>query len=148
LQLADEAHTTTATNSSQQLTIKDDLDILFQNTLYVRFDDEESDDETMEEEVIYRPTYNMPQEINNSDTVPTAQNPEILVQTQAENTSAAEQTPLGNKMRPKSHSIRTNPLGAMVNKKVKKRLPQMAASQHTRNHVQHTHLSHRQEVKM
>jgi hypothetical protein len=48
----------------------------------------------MEEEVVYRPPYNMSQEINNSDTVPTAQNPEILVQNQAENTIAAEQAPL------------------------------------------------------
>ena len=57
--MADENTTTTTTNSSQQLTIEDDLDILFQNTLYVRSDDEESDDETMDEEVVYRPTYTM-----------------------------------------------------------------------------------------
>ena len=92
--IADETTTNTTTNSSQQLTIEDDLDVLFQNTLYVRSDDEESDDETMEEEVVYRPPYNMSQEINNSDTVPTAQNPETLVQTRAENTIAAEQAPL------------------------------------------------------
>ncbi len=74
--IADETTTHTTTNSSQQLTIEDDLDILFQNTLFVRSDDEESDDETMEEEVVYRPTYNMSQETNNFDTVSTAQTTE------------------------------------------------------------------------
>ncbi len=71
--IADETTTNTTTNSSQQVTIEDDLDILFQNTLYVRSDDEESDDEIMEEEVVYSPTYNMSQETNNSDKVSTAQ---------------------------------------------------------------------------
>ncbi len=79
---ADETTTNTTTNSSQQLTIEDDLDILFQNTLYVRSDDEESDDETMEEEVVYRP-YNMSQGINNSDIVSTAQTTENHDQTEA-----------------------------------------------------------------
>jgi hypothetical protein len=48
--IADEAKANTTTNSLQQLTIEDDLDVLFQNTLYVHSDDEESDGETMEEE--------------------------------------------------------------------------------------------------
>ncbi len=92
--IADETKTTATTNSSQQLTIEDDLDVLFQNTLYVHSDGEAYDDETMEEEVVYDFTNNLPQETHNSDTVPTAQNPEIQVQTNAEITIEAEKTPL------------------------------------------------------
>jgi hypothetical protein len=57
--IADEVKKQSTTNSSQQLTIEDDLDVLFQNILYVHYDDEASDDETMEKEVVYRPTYTM-----------------------------------------------------------------------------------------
>ncbi len=56
--------------------------------------DEASDDETMEDEVVYDFANNLSQETHNSDTVPTAQNPEILVQTNAETTIEAEKTPL------------------------------------------------------
>ncbi len=57
-------------------------------------DDEESDDETMEEEVIYRPTYNMSQETNNSDTVSTAQTTENHDQTEAKTTIMGDQSTL------------------------------------------------------
>ncbi len=66
----------------------------FQNTLYVHSDDEASDDETMENEVVYDFTNNLSQETHNSDTVPTAQNLEIQDQTNAEITIEAEKTPL------------------------------------------------------
>jgi hypothetical protein len=92
--IAHETTTNTTTNSSQQLTIEDDLDILFQNTLYVRSDDEESDDETMEEEVVYRPTYNMSQETNSSDTVSTAQTTENHDQTETKPTIMGDQSTL------------------------------------------------------
>jgi hypothetical protein len=92
--IADETAKTTTTNSSQQLTVEDDLDILFQNTLYVRSDDEESDDETMEEKVVYRPTFNMSQGTNNSDTVSTAQTTENHEQTEAKTTIMGDQSTL------------------------------------------------------
>jgi hypothetical protein len=60
----------------------------------VHSDDEASDDERMEEEVVYRPIYTMSHETNNSDTVPTAQNPVIQVKTNAEITIEADKTPL------------------------------------------------------
>jgi hypothetical protein len=92
--IADETKTTTTTNSSQQLTIEDYLDVLFQNTLYVHSDDEASDDETMEEEVVYDFANNVSQETHNSDTVSTAQNSEIQDQTNAKITIEADKTPL------------------------------------------------------
>jgi hypothetical protein len=92
--IADETTTNATTNSSQQLTIEDDLDILFQNTPYVRSDEEESDDETMEEEVVYRPTYTMSQETNNSDTVSTAQTTENHDQTEEKTTIMGDQSTL------------------------------------------------------
>ncbi len=60
--------------------------------LYVRFDDEESDDETMEEEVVYQPTYNMPQETNKSDIVSTAQTTENHDQIEAKTTMTGDQS--------------------------------------------------------
>jgi hypothetical protein len=90
--IADETTTNTTTNTSQQLTIEDDLNILFQNTLYVRSDDEESDDKTMEEEMVYRPTYNMSQETNNSDTVSTAQTTENHDQIEAKTMLTGDQS--------------------------------------------------------
>ncbi len=74
------------------LTIEDDLDILFQNTLFVRFHDDESDDETMEEEVVYRPTYDISQETHNSDTVSTAQTTENHDQTEAKTIMTGDQS--------------------------------------------------------
>ncbi len=100
--IADETTKNTTTNSSQQLTIEDDLDILFQNTLYVRSDDEESDDETVEEEVVYRPTYDRSQETNNSDTVSTAQTTKNHDRTEAKTTitGASQHLPLEGKTGP------------------------------------------------
>jgi hypothetical protein len=60
----------------------------------MRSDDEESDDETMEEEVVDRPTYNMPQETNNSDTVSTAQTTENHDQTEAKTTITRDRSTL------------------------------------------------------
>jgi len=74
--------------------LEDDLDILFQNTLYVRSDDEESDDETMDEEVVYRPTYTMSQETTNSDTVSTAQTTENHDQPEEKTTIMGDQSTL------------------------------------------------------
>jgi hypothetical protein len=92
--IADKTTTKTTTNSSQQLPVEDDLDILFQITLYVRSDDEESNDETMEEELVYRPTYNMSQEINNSDIISTAQTTDNHDQTEAKTTISGYQPSL------------------------------------------------------
>ncbi len=58
----------------------------------MRSDDEESDDETMEEEVVHRPTYNMSQETNNSDTIFTAQTIENHDQIEAKITIAGDKS--------------------------------------------------------
>ena len=60
----------------------------------MRSDDEESDDETIEEEVVYLPTYNMSQETNNSDTVSTAQTTEKHDQIEAKTTIKGDQSTL------------------------------------------------------
>jgi hypothetical protein len=48
----------------------------------------------MEEEVVYRPTYNMSQETNNSDTVSTAQTTENHDQTEVKTTIAGDKSAL------------------------------------------------------
>ncbi len=58
----------------------------------MRSDEEESDDETMEEEVVYRPTYTMSQETNNSDTVSTAQTTENHDQTEEKTSIMGDQS--------------------------------------------------------
>ena len=146
--MADENTTTTTTNSSQQLTIEDDLDILFQNTLYVRSDDEESDDETMEEEVVYRPTYTMSQETTNSDTVFTAQTAENHDQNEEKITIMGDQSTLTfeGKTRPNTRLTCPPPLVTMIEKWVRKRAPHTAKSRHAPNQVNNLRLSRRPKV--
>jgi hypothetical protein len=120
MRIADEAKKQTTTHSSQQLTIEYDLDVLFQNMLYVHSDDEASDDETMEEEVVYHPTHHI---YPKKQIIPTQSPLRKPPKSKTEPTrksrlqKISQHLPLRDKTRPKTRPMRKPPLVTMREKK-------------------------------